>query len=184
LIPSSATALAPLLAVAWGLVGAKVGVVCAALVAPVLTLFMLPGMWLALAAAGLAEWVTDERLFSPWSLGGCLVLALLGELWEFSASAARAKKAGAGRRGAIGALIGGFLGAIAGTMILPVIGTIAVGGLGALAGSFALERDGGRSVDEALRVGKAAATGQVLGVAGKLAICCAMALWLAVAVVF
>lgn len=177
-------AIDPVPAVIWATVGAKVAVVLAALLAPALTLFMLPGMWLALAAAGLAEWGTEETLFSPWSLGGCLVLALLGELWEFTASAARAKKAGAGRRGALGALVGGFVGAIAGTMLLPVIGTIAVGGLGALVGSFALERDGGRSVDEALRVGKAAATGQVLGVAGKLAICCAMALWLAAAVVF
>lgn len=170
-------------AITAGAIAAQVSVVLAALLAPLLTLFMLPGMWLALAVAGIAEWVTDRALFSAWSLGGCLALALLGELWEFSASSVRAKRAGAGRRGAIGALVGGIAGAIVGTMMLPVIGTIAVGGLGALAGSFALERSGGRSVDEALRVGRAAATGQVLGVAGKLAICCAMALWLAVAAI-
>lgn len=165
-----------------GVVVAKVVVPVVALVGPLLTLFGLPGTWLALVVAGLFEWRTETRLFSTWTIVGVLVLAVLGEVWEFTASASRAKKAGAGRRGTLGALGGGILGAILGTIVMPVVGTIIGGGAGALIASASLERSGGKSVDEALAIGRAAATGQVLGVAGKLVLALMVWVWLTVAV--
>lgn len=160
----------------------KMGVASAAAFAPPLALFGLPGMWLALGVAGAAEYWTDERLFSIGTMVGCLILTILAEVWEFSASSVRAKRAGAGRRGSIGALLGGIFGAIAGSFVVPLIGTLIGGGLGALAGSAFLERRGGRSMNEALRIGRAAAAGQMIGVAGKILAACALATWLVVSV--
>lgn len=141
-----------------------VGLVC-----PLLGLMGLPGTWLLLALAGGAEWITEPRLFSGGTAIAAVLLAVAGEAWEFLASSTTAKRAGAGRRGAVGALLGGIAGALAGTLLIPVpiIGTLVGGGLGAFALSSALERDGGRDLGESLRVGRAAAAGQLLGVLGK-----------------
>lgn len=141
------------------------------LVGPLLAVMGLPGTWLLLALAGLAEWGTGPRLFSTGGVATAVALALAGEVWEFLASSSRARRAGAGRRGALGALAGGIAGAVAVTVLLPVplVGTLVGGGLGAFVLSSLLERGGGRSTGEALRIGRAAAVGQVLGVAGKVA---------------
>ena len=143
-----------------------VGLAC-----PLLGLMGMPGTWLLLALAGGAEWITEPRLFSNGTAVAAVLLAVAGEVWEFLASSSKAKRAGAGRRGALGALVGGIAGAIAGTLLIPVpiIGTLVGGGLGAFALSSALERDGGRDLGEALRVGRAAAAGQLLGALGKAA---------------
>lgn len=153
-------------------------------VGPVLALMGLPGTWLLLAVAGIAEWITDERLFSTVTIVGTIAVACAGEAWEFLSSSVRARRAGARRRGAAGALLGGIAGAILGTVLIPVplIGTLVGGGLGAFTASTLLERTGGRDLGEAMRVGRAAATGQVLGVAGKFAAAVAVYLWIAVAV--
>lgn len=139
------------------------------LVCPLLGLMGLPGTWLLLALAGGAEWITEPQLFSAGTAVAAVLLAVAGETWEFLASSTTAKRAGAGRRGAVGALLGGIAGAIAGTLLIPVpiIGTLVGGGLGAFALSSTLEREGGRELGEALRVGRAAAAGQLLGVLGK-----------------
>ena len=141
-----------------------VGLMC-----PLLGLMGLPGTWLLLALAGGAEWITEPQLFSGGTAAAAVLLAVAGEAWEFLASSTTAKRAGAGRRGAVGALLGGIAGAIAGTLLIPVpiIGTLVGGGLGAFALSSTLEREGGRELGEALRVGRAAAAGQLLGVLGK-----------------
>lgn len=135
-----------------------------------LTLVGLPGTWLTLAGAALAEWATEERLFSTWTLVAAVGLACVGELLEFLAAAGGARRAGASRAGAVGALIGGVLGAVAGTFLIPVplVGTIAGGALGAFALSALAERGEGRPLAEALDVGGGAARGHALGLLGKL----------------
>lgn len=140
------------------------------LVGPLLAAVGLPGTWLLLTLAGLAEWWTEPRLFSTPAILGAVLLAVLGEAWEFLASSTRARRAGAGRRGALGALAGGIAGAVLGTVLIPVpvAGTLIGGGLGAFALSTTLERSGGTELSDALRVGRAAAAGQLLGVLGKL----------------
>lgn len=141
------------------------------LAGPVLGLMGLPGTWLLLALAGGAEWITEPRLFSNGTVIAAVLIAVAGEAWEFLASSTTAKRAGAGRRGALGALAGGIAGAVLGTVLIPipVIGTLVGGGLGAFALSSTLEREGGRDLKDALRVGRAAAAGQLLGVVGKAA---------------
>ena len=105
------------------------------LAGPLLILLGLPGTWLLLMLAGVAEWITEPRLFGTLTLVSALVLAVAGEVWEAMASSVRARKAGAGRRGSIGALVGGIGGALLATMLIPVplVGTLVGGGLGAFA---------------------------------------------------
>lgn len=141
------------------------------LAGPLLVLLGLPGTWLVLAFAGGFELLTPARLFSNGTMAAVLVVATLGEVWEFLSGSVRARKAGAGRRGAYGAILGGIAGAILGTFLVPapLVGTLLGGGIGAFAVSSALEHSGGRPLDEALRIGKAAGIGHALGIVGKFA---------------
>lgn len=164
---------------------AQIGLPIVGLIGPGLVLLGLPGTWVLLALAAICEWLTEPTLFSDGVRWSVFVLALLGEGVEFLASAMGAKRAGAGRRGAIGALIGGIAGAIGGTFLIPIplLGTLIGGGLGAFAGATTLERHGGRDLSEAMRVGRAAGIGHMLGLFGKFAIGAAAWLVLTVAIV-
>jgi uncharacterized protein YqgC (DUF456 family) len=111
---------------------------------------------------------------SWWSLGGLVGLALLGEALEFLAGALGATKAGASRRAAMLALAGSLAGGMFGLFVgIPIpfigslVGAIVFAGLGALAGAVLGERWKGRTLDQSLRVGKAAFWGRLLGTLGK-----------------
>ncbi|MEX1024182.1 MAG: DUF456 family protein [Planctomycetota bacterium] len=157
-----------------------VGLVCLALV-----LIGLPGTWLLLVLAGVAEWLTEPRLFSDATVVAALVLALLGEAFEFFFSAAKAKSAGASHRGALGALAGGIFGAILGTFLLPIplVGSLLGGGLGAFTGATLLERHRGRTFQDARRIGRAAGVGHALGLLMKFVAGAAVWLLLTVTVI-
>ena len=143
----------------------------------VLMLLGLPGTWFMIGLAVLIDlidgwWLPDEQrpTFSITVLAVAVVLAALGELLEFIASALGAKKAGASRLGILGALGGSLVGAVAGTFLLPipVVGTL----VGAVAGSFAgavlVEVAAGRSIEHTVKPATGAAIGRVLGTLGKL----------------
>lgn len=139
----------------------------------VLTAMGLPGNWLMLASAGAMLWAYwPERVFSPWTLGVAVFLALLAEGVEFAAGLAGAKKAGAGRSGALGALAGSLAGGIAGTVFIPVplIGSLLGAVVGAAAGAMFLEAVAGRPVQAVARVGAGSALGRLLGTGFKLAV--------------
>lgn len=146
-----------------------------------LILFGVPGTWLALAVAAACEWWTAPTLVSPGAWTLAVALAVAGEVWEFLSGSVRARRAGAGRRGALGALGGGILGALVGTFAVPVpvVGSLLGGALGAFAGSALLEHSDGRELRHALRVGRAAGVGHALGMLGKLAL--GVAVWLVLA---
>lgn len=149
-----------------------------------LILLGLPGTWLMIATAALVEWWTDDTLFHVATLGVAAGLGALGELIEFLASAGGAKRAGATKSGAMGALMGGIVGAILGTIFIPVplLGSLAGGAMGAFAGSAMLEHGGGKELRDAMHVGRGAAVGHVLGMLGKLAMGVAVWVILTVAV--
>jgi uncharacterized protein YqgC (DUF456 family) len=143
------------------------------------TFFALPGNWLILIFSVVYQLVlpTDAHPRLSWSvIGLSLALAVLGEAWEFMASAAGAAKRGGTRRGAvlsiIGSLIGSLGGAIVAAPILPVIGPVVgalVGGaLGAFAGAYFGERN--RTHADRVNIGKGALMGRLFGTAGKLAL--------------
>ena len=148
----------------------------------ILTILTLPGTWLAvLAGAGVALWRPD--LISWWSVGAAAGLAAIAEVVEIIASAAGAKKGGASRHGAIGAVIGSLVGAVVGAPFLlgigAVIGGVAGAGLGAVIAERGLK---GRSWKDSARAGQGAAIGRLVATAIKTFLALVIALVLSIAV--
>jgi uncharacterized protein YqgC (DUF456 family) len=132
--------------------------------------FGLPGNWLIVISTCLfAWWQWDDGIFSIYTLLAITILAVLGELVEFLAGAGGAKKAGAGWRGSIGAIVGAVTGAIVGTFTLPipVLGTLLGACIGAGLGAWGLELAGGRKLRDSVRSGIGAGVGEFLGITTK-----------------
>lgn len=150
----------------------------------------MPGNWLiVITAACCALWAPEEKM---WYVGwpiviAILIVALLGELLEFAASAVGARRLGGSKRGAALALVGSIVGAITGLFFgsaIPVVGNIIasllLGGAGAFCGAILGERWAGKDWDSSLEIGNAAFWGRLLGTVGK-AVCGTIACGLFVA---
>ena len=138
----------------------------------------LPGNWLILGMVAATAWGSDRDPFGPWSfvvLGG---LALVGEVFETLFGAVGARRLGGSRRGAVCAVVGGVIGAIVGTPLGLIVGMLAGAAIGAFLGSYLGDRWAGRVHQDAVKIGKAAATGRVLGTVAKVACGLAMVLWI------
>lgn len=140
-------------------------------VGALLTLVLLPGMWLTLLAAIVAQFLIKPEPMNWWlvlAIGG---MALAGEIAESVSSAAGAKKFGASKSGMVGALVGSIAGAIAGTIFLaflPIIGTLLGAVVGAGAVTVLAERSvAGRTWTESSKSGAGAAVGRVVAIAIK-----------------
>lgn len=167
---------------AWPTVAAVILVVTA-LVGLVLTALTLPGPWITLAVA-LVLWWWQPQLFEWWTLLLAALIAGVGELVEFAASMVGAAKAGATRKGALGAAVGTLIGAIAGMPFGLFIGAIVGGVLGAAIGATLAERGwADRSWREAGKAGAGAAIGRLVATVAKTMIAGASALVLCVGVV-
>ena len=144
--------------------------------------FALPGNWLIVITTSLFTWWHwDDGIFSVYTLLCIIIFALLGELFEFFGGIHGAKKAGAGFRGSLGALIGAITGAVLGTFLIPIpfLGTLVGSSIGAGIGAWVLELSGGRSVKQHFSLGLGAGLGQFLGVSAKIMI--GILIWLIVA---
>lgn len=139
------------------------------------TLVGLPGTWALLGGALLVEaldflWLgAGVSTFGwPW-LVGAVLLALLGEGLEFVSGLLGARAGGATRRGMIGAVLGGLLGALGGTALVPVVGTLVGGALGTFGGALLGETTGpaARSRREALVPALSATVAKVMGSIAK-----------------
>jgi uncharacterized protein len=129
----------------------------------------LPGLWLMIAAYGVYAWMTGWNIYVGWaSLLAMLLLAVAAEVAEFLAGAAGSKAAGGRRRGMIGAIIGGFVGAIffTGLVPIPIVGTIIGVCLGTFIGAAVIEY-GGKDLSHSMRVGVGAAKGRFWGIVSK-----------------
>ena len=122
-----------------------------------------------------------EGVFSIWTLVFITVLAVIGEIVEFFAGMAGARKAGAGWKGAFGALLGAITGAIAGTFVIPVpfLGTLIGAASGAGLATWLIEHSGGKQSHESVRSGMGAGVGVFLGTGAKVAI--GALIWLIIA---
>jgi len=135
----------------------------------------LPGTWLMVIAAAGMSWISRQSgppLISNvvlWVLAG---LALLGEVAELAAGAAGSRRAGGSWRGSVGALFLGMVGGIVGTFAIPVpvVGSVLGACAGAFAGALAGELWGGRSVEDAVTIGRGAFTSRLVGTVLKVAI--------------
>lgn len=144
-----------------------------------LTVLGLPGNWAILLVTLLFTVLvppTAGIVIGVPVLIGMLVLAILGEIFEFVLGAAGLAK-GASPRGAFLALIGSIIGSFLGAGVLslvPIIGTViglVLGGaLGALIGAFIGEKSLGKDNDESLRLGKIAFWGRLFGSVTKILI--------------
>jgi len=149
----------------------------------VLVVFGLPGNWLIVISACLfAWWRAEDNVFSIYTLIAIAALAVLGELIEFFAGAGGAKRAGAGWRGSIGALLGALTGAIFGTFLLPIpfLGTLIGACVGAGLGAWGLELASGRKMQDSARFAMGAGIGEFLGITSKFIL--GIIIWLIVAV--
>lgn len=151
-------------------------VTLAALIGIGLSIVTLPGAWLALAVATACQF-WQPGLFSWWTLGACLALAIIGEIAEIAAGALGAAKAGGSKTGAVGAVLGTLVGAVVGTFVPPpIIGTIlgaAIGaGLGALLAERVLKKN---DLHASAKVAAGAAVGRLVAVVVKTSLCAAIA---------
>ena len=153
------------------------GLVTACVVCWLLNLITLPGNWLAVALiavyAGFGPDVGAAAV--GWkTAAAAVVIALAGEVIEFVAGAAGARRAGASRRSTVMAIVGSMVGAVVGAVVgipVPVVGSILAAilfsGLGATAGAIYGEWTDGRPWKQSIRIGHAAFWGRTLGTVGK-----------------
>lgn len=149
----------------------------------VLVLFGLPGNWLMVFSTALfAWWQWDERVFSGWTLVAAALLALVGEVIEFSGGMVGARRAGASWRASLAALLGAVVGALTGTFMLPVplIGILLGGCLGAGLLVWVMEIARGEHPDRSFQRGVGAGVGRFFGIVGKFAL--GIVIWLVIAV--
>jgi uncharacterized protein YqgC (DUF456 family) len=146
-----------------------------------LDLLGLPGNWLMVAGTLLTAWLVPE-MFSVWTLVAIVILAAAGEVLELLSGSLGARKGGAGRRGAMGALLGGFIGAIVGTFLIPVpvLGSLIGACGGACLGAWGLELSGGSDIRASLRAGFGAGVGRAFGTVIKLAV--GLLLWIIITI--
>ena len=134
----------------------------------------MPGNWLIVISTwAFAVWQWDAAVFSLPTLVAITLLALLGELIEFFGCMGGAKKAGAGKRGAIGALLGAICGAVAGTFMIPVlfVGTFIGACIGAGIGTWCLELTRPDiQPGHAIKMGVGAGVGVIIGTGSKIAL--------------
>ena len=137
------------------------------------TLLTLPGNWLMVGTTALvAWWQWDAGMFHPVTLLAVVLLAVVGEVLEFFASAAGVRRAGGSRWGALGSVLGALGGAIAGTVLLPVplVGSLVGACLGACAGAWVFELSIGRGQGPSIKAGVGAGGGRLLATGVKLAL--------------
>ena len=142
----------------------------------------MPGNWL-IAVMAVACWLwrpADLSTHVAWlPLLALVLVAGLGELLEFAASALGVSRMGGSRRGTLLSIVGSVSGAIAGLFVgtlipIPIVGSLLgsllLGAAGAFAGAIVGERWIGRDWDSSLQIGGAAFWGRLLGTVGK-AVC-------------
>lgn len=148
-----------------------------------LVVFGLPGNWLIVISTGLfAWWRWGDSVFSIYTLIAILVLAVLGELAEFTAGMIGAKKSGASWPGSIAALFGAVTGAVFGTFLIPVplLGTLLGACLGAGLSVWGIEFSRGKKAEHSLRYAVGAGLGEFFGIISKFAL--GVVIWFIVAV--
>ncbi len=164
----------------WGiqLVKLAAGLLC--LAGLTLSGLSISGTWLVTAAAALLAWGNGSG-FPGW--GTPIVFAVIAALVEGIEAAAGwfgVTNRGGSRRAGVAAMVGGLLGAIAGTAIVPMVGSL----FGMLAGGFLLayfveKRRLGHS-EAALHIAKGALAARLVVLLIKVTVTLGMIVFLAV----
>ncbi|HEX8393034.1 MAG TPA: DUF456 domain-containing protein [Longimicrobium sp.] len=132
----------------------------------VLIPFGLPGTWLqVLGMAGYA-WATDFTRLGWPALAAAVVLAIAGEVVEFTLGARYTRMYGGSPRAAWGAILGGLVGAFVGVPVF-LVGSVIGAFIGAFAGAVLLEMTRGPQWRDALRAGWGAFLGRLIATVAK-----------------
>jgi uncharacterized protein len=130
---------------------------------------VVPGAIVILAAAVLHQsMLGSEKSLGWWNIGALVLLALLSYALEFAGGYFGAKRFGATKWGAFGALIGGIVG-----LFFSLPGLIA----GPIVGAIAGELVAGKRLVSAGRAGWGTLLGNLAGMVGKLTIGLVMVSW-------
>lgn len=130
---------------------------------------VVPGAIIILAAAVLHQiMLGSEKSLGWWNIGALVLLALLSYALEFAGGYFGAKRFGATKWGAFGAMIGGIVG-----LFFSLPGLIAGPIIGAIAGELVA----GKRLVSAGRAGWGTLLGNLAGMVGKLAIGLVMVSW-------
>ncbi|HYM98580.1 MAG TPA: DUF456 family protein [Aestuariivirgaceae bacterium] len=130
---------------------------------------VVPGAIIILAAAVLHQiMLGSEKSLGWWNIGVLVLLALLSYALEFAGGYFGAKRFGATKWGAFGAMIGGIVG-----LFFPFPGLIA----GPIVGAIAGELVAGKRLVSAGRAGWGTLLGNLAGMVGKLTIGLVMVSW-------
>ncbi|GIW73719.1 MAG: hypothetical protein KatS3mg103_0241 [Phycisphaerales bacterium] len=162
-----------------------------ALVAPLLVLLTLPGLWLLTLSALLANslgawaglWTMRAPLVSWWAFGVILACTLASDVMDWTAGVLGAKRMGGTRRAMLGAFLGGIAGAVLGTFFLPIplVGTLVGGAVGAgLVATIVHRTSPEQTWRQSARVGAGASAGWLAAVVFKLALCTGCAVLLVI----
>lgn len=152
----------------------NIAVVFFLLVALGLTTVTLPGnLFIFLTALGYGLY-EGFILFDASFLMMLFAGYALGELVEFIASAAGAKKEKASKRAIAAAVAGAVGGGVAGTALLPVLGSFIGAMLGAYVASYYAELSVCRDAAKSQKVAMSAMKGQIIGAVIKFAIAVSM----------
>jgi uncharacterized protein YqgC (DUF456 family) len=139
----------------------------------------LPGTWIMVAAALGYQLLVPAGGIGTFTVVGTAVLALIGEIVEFSLSGRYARKYGGSRRAGWGAIIGGMVGAFMGIPIpIPFVGSMVGAFVGSFAGALIAELTRGTGGGAATRVAWGAFLGRVVAAAAKVAIGIVMIVWI------
>lgn len=137
----------------------------------------LPGLWVMVGVALLADVSGVGVDFGLGVIVGVTALALAAEVIEFGLGGRIARRYGGSRRAEWGAIAGGLAGAMIGVPV-PLIGPMIGAFVGAFAGALVAELSLRRGARAATRVATGALVGRALAVVVKTGIGAAMAVWL------
>src|SRR5829696_845912 len=137
----------------------------------------LPGIWVMIASAVVYNITTGTSAVGWFTLTAVTIIAIVAEIFEFTMSAKYARKYGGSRRAGWGAMIGGMAGAFMGVPV-PIVGPLIGAFIGSFIGALAGELTVGSSKSDSARVATGALIGRVVATAMKMAVGCAIAVWL------
>lgn len=141
-----------------------------ALVGLISLIFGFPGNFIILADSVLYGWYGGFREITLKIVMVLVLLAILGEIFEFALGVVGAKRHRASKRAIAGSIAGGIVGGICGAPFLFGIGSVLGAFLGAFAGAFLVEFFRGKGLDQAIESGRGAFIGRVGGTITKGAI--------------
>lgn len=134
----------------------------------------LPGTFIIAILALVYGYMTGFAQLNLGVIAALFAIAVAGEVVEFFLGAAAVKKSGASNFAFWGTLVGGIIGSIWATGILPIIGTVIGAFVGAFLGAALFEFVYRRDFDQALHAGWGAFLGTLSGKMLKIIMAIAM----------